>query len=332
MISIRRYLSHGEEAIPKQVVSLLLEKIASTAPAPSEEEHAAFAADLGKYRECIEADSSTESILLAAGSVARSIETYNRNINLFLRKQAREFQSVIGMMTDTVTSIAGENTRSAERFREIGEGLERTGSINDLDALKTHLSEYLQAFRQETLRQKDQTEQLIITLRQEIEKGPRRPAPRNETPDAATGLPMRAGCLEAMHAPIPEGKRRYVVTLVVNRLQSINARFGYAVGNHVLCQFGEFTEQQILPQDKFFRWSGPTFVVLLERAEPLEVIRGQIRRIMDHQLEGTFEVEGRSVFIPISATWSVFQLTTTVESAEKQIETFTASQGGREYL
>jgi len=332
MISIKRYLTHCEEAVPKQAVSLLLEKIASTAPAASEEEHTTFAAEIGSYRERIEGDSTTETILLTAGSAAKTIEAYNRSVSQFVRRQAREFQNAINMMTETVTAIAGENTRSGEKLREIGEGLERTTAMNDLAALKTHLGECLTAFRQETLRQKDQTDQLIATLRQEIEKGPRGPAPHKGEHDPATGLPTRAACLDAMHSSIPEGKRRYVVTLVVSRLQSINARFGYEVGDKVLCQFGEFIEQQILPQDRLFRWGGPTFVILSDRADTLEIIRGQIRRAMDHHLEGTFEVEGRSVFIPISATWSAFQLTTTVANAEKQIETFTATQGGREYL
>jgi len=331
MVSIKRYLNRGnEDAGLWQAVSHLLERIGSVAVIADEGECAAFRQNIDQLRSCVGEDCTPVNALSAAESAAHVMEAYNKEITALLRKQRHELKDFVAMIAETVTAIAGENSRSVEKLREIGEALERANTITDHDTLKMHLSECLLALRQETLCQLEQTQDAIIALRKEIEHGPQLAA----TPDidAATSLLLRDSCVKAMHAAIPAGQRRYVVTLIVNRVQTINAKFGYEVGDRVLCRFGEFIEQQLLPEDRLFRWRGPALVALLERSHGLDQVRLQIKRMMEHRLEESFELEGREVLIPISSAWSVFQLQTTVASAETQIEKFAASQASREYI
>lgn len=322
----------GRETPLTQVVSLLLEKLISGAVIADDDEYAAFRADINRMQAFVRQEPSPEKIVFTAGSATLVMEAYNKSISDIVRRERKELKNIVTLMTETVAAIAGENTKSVERLRDIRGLLESRGAA-DLDALKQQLGECLRVFREETMRQKEEAESEIMALRREIELGARTVATaESHALDPATNLPPKEACVHGMHESIPPGKRRYVVVMVVTRLQAINARFGYEVGSRVLRHFGEFMQQQLSPGDRLFRWRGPALVALLESPEPLDQIRNRIRRIMELRVEQTLDIEGRSVMIPVSAAWSAFQIITTVAAAEKQIEIFTASQASHEYV
>jgi GGDEF domain-containing protein len=327
-----RFSRSGQDAPLTQVVSLLLEKLISSAVIADDDEFASFRADINRMQSLVRQDPRPEQIVFTAGSAALVMEAYNKGITDTVRKERLELKNIVNLMADAVAAIAGENSRSVEKLREI-RTLVETRSSTDLGSLKLQVGECLRVFREETLRQKEDAESEIIALRREIELGSRPLAtPELHPLDAATNLPPKEACVQAMQESVPPGKRRYVVVMVVNRLQAINARFGYEVGNRVLRHFGEFMQQQLSPGDRLFRWRGPALVALLESTEPLDQVRNRIRRIMELRVEQTLDIEGRSVMIPVSAAWSAFQIITTVAAAEKQIEIFTASQSSHEYV
>jgi len=333
MVSLKRYLNRtGEEVVLRQAVSLLLEKFASAAVVADERDFQAFRSDIEQLRAHADSDIAADGLLVDIGSATQALETYNRGITRFLHRQSAEMQSIVGMMTETVLKIGGEHTRSARRLQEIGDRMEGAGNVKDLVAMKSLLGDCLSSFRDETLRQKAEAENLIGDLRREIEATRERTGADTRDLDPATELPTRDACLRAMHGAVAGGKRSYVATMVVNRVQSINARFGHRAGDRVLHGFGEFVEQQLAPSDRLFRWTGPAVVALLERTEPLEDVRRQIRKMLEAHLDQTFEIEGRSVMIPVSAAWSVFPLITTVSTAERQINTFIASQHSHDFV
>jgi GGDEF domain-containing protein len=332
MVSIKRYLNLGDDdGVMRQVVTLLLEKIAGSAVSANELECTAFRDDIGRIRDQFVANTTPDSVLVTAGSAAQAMETYNKGIGRFLQRQEGQLQSIVTMMTDTVVKIGGQHMRSAQRLQEIGDGIERAGAVGDFETLKIRLGECLNSFREETSRQKEETEDLIKNLRQGVEQRARKLGTHGKDLDSATGLAKMEDCIRAMREEGTPGRRRYVVTMVVNRMQSINARFGQDAGDRVLSSFGSFVEQQLNPTDKLFRWTGPAVVALLDRSESLDQVRTQIKRMLENRIEENFEVEERSVLIPISAAWAAFQLIGTVATAEKQIQTFIASQGSREY-
>lgn len=331
VVVLKRFGRGGAETPLTQVVSLVLDKLVSGAVVADEGEYAVFRDDIYRLQGMVREDSSPEKIVFTAGSATLVMEAYNNGINGTLQKERRELRSVVTMVAEAMAGIALDNARALEKIKELRTYVERTRGNLDAEALKQRLGDCLKVFREETVRAREDAESEIMALRREIEQGHMRAAPEDLELDAATNLPMKEACVQAMHASIPAGKRRFVVPLVVSRLQAINARFGYEVGNRVLRHFAEFVQQQVHPGDKLFRWRGPALVALLDRSEPLDTVRGQMRRIMESRIEQTFDVEGRSVLIPVSAAWSAFQLITTVAAAEKQIEIFAASQASHEY-
>ncbi len=332
MVSIKEYLNRNDsQPTLRDAISSLIEKLGVSAVTVDQLEYAAFVADIERLRESLTASMAPESVMVVAGSATQALERYNGGVTRQVHKQGREMQSIIKMMAETVVHVGGENTRSVQRLQEIGDEFERAGAINDLQALRGHLSECLRGFREEARRQKEQADSLIAGLRKQIENSPVVAAETQDALDPATGMQGKGACLRAMQDPVAVGKRRYVVTMSVNRIQSINARFGHGAGDRILRVFGHFVTHQLNPADRVFRWTGPAMVALIERSETLDRVRDQIRRIMEMRLDENLELGERAVLIPVSAAWSVFQLVS-MTTAERQIQAFIASQGNREFV
>jgi GGDEF domain-containing protein len=270
------------------------------------------------------------------------------------------------MLQETVINIAGEDTRSAKRLQEITLELEKSGLVTDLRVLKGRLTECLTGLKEEMVQQKAEAAITIENLKVTIERGRsggvaavavnspgaaergrndvaaiavNSPgaavrsrdsvvAKTGNSPGPAAVLLCRDAALAAMRIAIAGGTRHYAVVMVVNRIQMINARFGQKIGDHMLTGFAEHLAKQLSGSDQLFRWTGPAFVAILERAESLESFRLEVKRLLDTKVEIDYSGDGRSVLIPISAVWSIMALTSTAE-ADKQIQTFIASQSTR---
>lgn len=328
MLSLKRFLhASPEEEVLRKVVSLLLEKIGTDAVEGNPAERGAFRAQMRKLRESAKSEVSAEPLLIIAGSAVQAMEDYNHRITALLRRQSGELQCIVSMVTETALKIGGESARSAQRLQEIGNKFEQAGALDDLGALKEHLGDCLHSFREEARRQKAESDAAIGSLQQEIERRHlRTTAATLPDLDPITGLPRQPAGILAMQEASKTGKRLFILVVVVKGIQSVNARYGFEVGDRMLRVFKDNFENQLLRADTLFRWDGPALVVLLDRTESLEQTRAKIRRMLDTPLEATFDVEGRSVLIPISAAWYISSLMPPVAVAVKQIQSFIASQ------
>src|SRR4051794_35335666 len=78
-----------------------------------------------------------------------------------------------------------------------------------------------------------------------------------------------------------------------------NARFGEAVGKQVLLNCSQHIASRLsAPNDLLFRWTGPAFVAMMERAE-IESITGEVQRIASIPLNRFFETASRTVYLPM---------------------------------
>jgi diguanylate cyclase (GGDEF)-like protein len=145
-----------------------------------------------------------------------------------------------------------------------------------------------------------------------------------------TGLPKREAAESAFAELARTGGRKYLVTVVIDRLQSINNRFGNAVGDQVLKIMAEYVAQH-LGADGLFRWSGPALVAILRRQESIDRVRTEMKRIIDVRLDKLFDLGGRSALVPITVSWSVIGLVPPATIASKHIDGFVASQMPRDY-
>jgi GGDEF domain-containing protein len=335
MVSIKHYLNRSDagEGALRQVVALLIEKLGKCAVEDDPRELETFRKKIGEDHEKLTPDLSSEDLLILAGSVTQSLESYNGRITRAINKQAGDFQAIVKMFQSNLVKIAGENVESVRSLGVIGEELERGIGFKDLESLKLHLGGCLSGLRGAIEREKAASKALVERLQGEIEKV-REPAlrPRPREMDTVTGLPRAKDCIAAIQDAIARGTRHYAVVMVVNRIQPINARFGLETGDRMLVRFKEHIEGQLLESDRLFRWRGPAIVAILERPENFDSVRMTVSRMHNTNLSETVNLGGRSVLIPISAAWSVLELGSTIEAIEKQIQTFIASQGCRDYV
>jgi GGDEF domain-containing protein len=338
MISLRRYLNASAdesslspaEASFRQIVCLLISGIGSSAIEGEPAELSAFKADIKQISDGLAPNLPIEDYMNLAVAATQALTAYNKRINALLGSQASEVKHILGMLQDTVLDIAGENTRSGKRLQEITLELEKSGAITDLRVLKGRLTDCLKDLRAETQQQKADAAGIMEKLHVTIETSRNAVASAGNNLDPVTGLLGRDDALVAIRTAIDSGVRQYAVITVVNRVQMVNARFGREVGDRMLVVFKEHMAQQLATGDKLFRWAGPAFMAILQREVPLGIVRLLVKRMMDAKIEVDYSGDGRSVLIPVSAVWSALQLTS-ASDADKQIQTFVASQNTGDY-
>jgi GGDEF domain-containing protein len=99
-----------------------------------------------------------------------------------------------------------------------------------------------------------------------------------------------------------------VVAFVVDRVQLINARFGYAVGDQILVLLRDHLAKHLQAGDQLFRWTGPVFLALLDRPNLPDGVRAEVKRITSVKLETTVQIGTRSVLLPVASTSAIFSL------------------------
>ena len=338
MISFRPYL-FGEkdkdaDGAYRRIISLFLQGIALHAVEGDKSDHDRFRADIEEFGKQITPDTPMSELLVVVGAALRAMEDYNRRTSKVIHRQNSELQNMVSMLTRTVITIGSSGESSVQKLQDIEKSIERVRMLEDMQLLKVRLGECLEAVREEALRQKTEGQSTLENLKKEVEDSRSRVgsvAAAVEL-DAATGLPSKKEALRAIQAAVQLPSNKFLVIAVVSRVQAVNARFGYAIGDRVLSTFAEYFKGNLSARDQVFRWHGPAVIALLEREDRLEKIRTEIRRFADVKLEKTAEVGNRTVLLPISASWSIFAMAPPVEDLLKKMEAFTAAQVPRDFV
>jgi len=112
----------------------------------------------------------------------------------------------------------------------------------------------------------------------------------------------------AIAAACEEGSHIYAGLFILDRIQSINSRFGQSLGDQTLVFFQQHLSQALRPADRLYRWNDTSFLALLDRPEPAVDVRRELARALSHRTEHTFKIGSRSVTLPLSSTWIVSPL------------------------
>lgn len=334
MVSIRRYLNLGTvEEKPGTALALVLQRLGDIAVDWDPDQTESFREEINAIAGGLAPDLPQKEQLVVAEAALLAVENHNRKVVQMIAKQYGDFQLIIKLLQDSIVKIAGPNAESVQSLQKIDEEFDRGAGFKDLAALRQHLHGLLPGLRKEIERDQAANKALIERLQIEVESKsrPEERAARKRV-DSATGLPGQPECLEAVREVIAKGSRHYALVMVVNRIEPISARFGKDAGDRMLVRFREYVESQLEETDLLFRWSGPVMVAIMERPQTFDQVRISVKRMFEAPISETIDFNGRSVFVPISAAWSVFMICVTPETAEKQIQKFVAAQGCRDYV
>jgi len=334
MISLRSYLSRDTEAETayRRIIGLFLQGISLHSVEGDKADHERFREDIEKCLAVLSPETPVSELLVVVGGALRAMEEYNQRTSKFVRRQNTELQHMLAMLTQTVISIGAGSEQSVKRLQNIEKSIESTQAVEDIQILKLRLSECLEAVRDEAIRQQRDGQDAIESLKKELQSSQELMGcvEVKVDLDGATGLHCKAEADRAIRAAMESPQGKFVVIAVCSRVQAVNARFGYAVGDKILQAFAEHFKKGMSARDQLFRWQGPALLALIERSERIDRVRTEIRQFADLRLDKTIEVGQRTVLIPISATWSIYPLTPPLDAFAKQLDAFTAAQASRD--
>ena len=315
LMSGRRYLTPlEEEATYRRVVSMLLDGVAANAVNVDAEAFEGFRQRLGTLRQAMASETTVESLMSHAAAAVKAFGDYARETNGMLDTQTEEMQNTIASLSSRPAAAAGNGGLAAAEHGASSPG--------------AHLHEASGGAPQGVARQKEEPDQL--TQAPSLEATRRQEHSRSLELDPVTELPCEAAARAQFLPAVHSGELRHVVVFVLGSAQRINLRFGRSTGDAVVRELKQYVAAQLQPGDRMFRWPGPAVVALLASTEPFDRIRARMKRFLEKPIERDFDVNGRSVLIPLSIAWSVFPLSLPLAGVNRQIHDFIAGQGYRD--
>ncbi len=274
-----------------------------------------FQATIAGVQTSLELNPSPENILVATGLTVGALQSYNRRTSMLMGAKSVELQAIVGMLTQTMSRIVIGSETSIARLQELQKDIEHAVMIEDVRTLKNRLSFCLESISGEVARQRDESSRAISELKQCLrESQPATPADPLAVAEAlkncdpVTGLLQRPEAEAAIAAACEDRSHMYAGLFVLDRIHSINARFGHPIGDKALVFFLQYLSQALTPTDRVFRWSDGSFLALMERSEAADHVRRDIGRSLARRTEQTFNIGDRSVVLPVSSTWVVAAL------------------------
>ena len=202
--------------------------------------------------------------------------------------------------------VANPTEETLLRVVQILRGMVDTaGQANDVHEIKTKLADCLKS------------------LLEEVE---RRHGPIGSVLDPATGLPERAGAEDAILKLHAADTPACIGVVAVDRLTTLNLRFGSKVGDGILRHYADSLRSQLPSEDRLFRWSGNTLVALLLRPARLEQVRRDFGRLVDTGYEHVVDTPSRLVHLPILPRWAVWPMMASPPLLIQKIDSFANMQ------
>jgi GGDEF domain-containing protein len=289
-----------------QVPDLLLDALSLHAAKLDPSECESHQAGLGKLQSDLREADRHSRVLKTTDAIIKTIASYNRHIEHHAVLHNKEFQAIASVLIRSLLEFCGGSQAFADELRALEGRLEQAKHIEDVRLLRTELEELLQRSGA-------------------TKRGPETP-PAPAIEDPVTGLPGRQMAELAFQQAIESGARTHAVAFCINRMATINERFGFQHGDQILMFYSQHLAQQLSTGDQLFRWRGPCLVCLVARMND-EASRTTIRRLSMTRFEHSIESHNRAVLVPVSASWMAIRLweQVGVESVRDMLDTFLTS-------
>lgn len=321
----------GDTQSSARVAWLILESIACHAVESDPEERQVFQNSLRDIIAKMEESKNDGAMLVLTGEAIKSIENYNRGVQRSLNSQVKELQSIVSMFTRSMLQVSKSTAGSATKLRRIEHQIEKASQTEDLRVLKTQLQESLEVICEEAAEQERHSQQLTDQLRETMNRPGASAAVSDAIADLdlVTGLPNFRAAEQAIRTSIEARTSTYAALFCIERLEAINGRFGFAIGDRILMLFGQHLAQHLSKNDRLFRWRGPGFLALIDRGGAEISIRAEMARTVSKRLEQQIELSGRSVLLPVSTCWMLTSIAdSSLEKLSKTLDAFSAAQSG----
>jgi GGDEF domain-containing protein len=316
--TLRKFLNADKPETPDLVrlLQLLLQGIAAHAIESDRTELKQFRLDISNISDSLTERSGLEQMHRAIEGAVHSLEEYNRRASRFEAVSKTELQTIVRMMTDTIAFLGASSETAVRRLQLLEKDIEETSAPEGMRRVRLQLADCLAAVRNESALMRDASQARIASLEAEVDRS--RQTLRSaisDPPDPATGLPGRATAEQLIANKIVEGRDFAIALFVVDRIASINARFGRVIGDQILLSVAQYLGQELANSSSLLRWSGPAFVVILPIEFNFPVVEQFIKRLGSARFQKDIETDGGSVMLAITCSW-VLQPVTPRDSVE----------------
>jgi len=333
VISIKRYLDFPPDDTSERTLALLVETVTQHPIAIDPVEYERFKGEVARIQQHFVADATDEPLLQATTAIGQALERHHRFIVNVVRRQADELQHMIDMLTQTVKSLGAASDTSARNLENIAGQLKRVSALEDIQGLRVRLAECLKHVCDEAARQRKEGQGQLQSLKHELVSSQQRMSRHGIEIDIdrVTGFAGRSAAEVAVHEATHAAEPHYVAVAVLGKMPAINSRFGYAVGDEVLCEFAARVAGGLCSHAAFFRWSGPTVIGILQRSDPIQVIRREVSGAAEVPMSKALVTGGQNAFITTSAVSTVIPVAPPASDVIARIDAFVAAQIPKEY-
>lgn len=245
-------------------------------------------------------DSTDEDLLVGTGKALRMLAEFNQSAAETRKKHADELRLMLVMMTGAVAFLTATSETSVSQLNTIERKLQRASTLEDTRQLRAQMADCLTIIRSESARIQVESKVRLRALQAEVERVSTRLQMGlfDSSTDPVTGLPARAQAEQAITARIAAGQEHVAALFVVDRLASINDRFGRSTGDDILLLVAQQLAKR-LSGSTLFRWSGPAILAVLEIVTTAEAAENQAKLAATMSVEKSVEAGERAVLLPI---------------------------------
>jgi diguanylate cyclase (GGDEF)-like protein len=298
-------------------VQTLIRGVALHAIESQPEEFAQLQRRMGEIADSLNRESSADDLLLAISKTLFLTEDYNRQAAVIFKAQVEELRGMVSKMTETMQFILSSSETSVKQLAFMESQLQRANTLEDLRQLKTYTSACLSMVRRESTRLQTEAREKADALKNDVERLSARLklAAVEESQDPVTGLPGRAAAEQAIEEKVSAAKPFVTALFLMDRLASINGRFGHSVGDEIVVSCAHMLAKK-LSGATLYRWSGPGFIALFDPSVGLADAEKQARQASSQELEKSIDSDNRMVMIVVGISCHVQQIPSKATAGE----------------
>ncbi len=305
-----------------RVIQQLLEAYALHCVEFDQNEKAGFRMEIRSIANRFEKVDDYRDLLILAGETNKTVQAYNQLVEKFIRELSVEKQAAVEVLAQSLLRICNSSDKAAQNLRTIERELAKASKLEDMRELRAKLTECVAVLCQEAEAQEAQFQELKDRIASS--------SALLEPLDTITGLPTLKSAEAKMIELSSSGQTGYVMALFLKNVDVVNRRFGYSAGDEVLRCFASYVGKRVQGKDQLFRWRGPCFVVIGNRATSLESIQAEAYNLGVRGPEMEVEHANKSMLLRLTAATTAFLIPKApgrgVADLSKKIDQFAAEQ------
>jgi GGDEF domain-containing protein len=289
--------------------SLLIEALAIHSPNLDALAYASFRDAIRSLRNQIE--KHPDQAFPLTGRIVQLFEMYSRGLEKETQQDAAQMREAVSTAMETAIALADPCCPALGRCALAEKALERKPHGEELREFNSRLKESLSNLSAESAERRKTFAELSqasahpqSSAQAQLQAG----LGNLEEMDPITGLPGMAGAELAIAGVLAAPAGSYLGIFTVERLNAVNARYGFGTGDRLMLEFAQELAQHFSGSDRLFRWRGPTMMALVKRTGRVLDVRTEMGRLASAKRDTALNLQGREVYMSIAVRSTVISL------------------------